>query len=141
MPFDRKHYDLLVAHGLCPGCKGTPRPGRKFCPECSKKGTDYARQWRKDHPGRDAKWARKLRGKRKLRGDCTRCGKKAERGAYCAACLAYSASLRNPNPKKGYTCSLCKGTEQPARHDRRSCPLRFKVDIIAYASARQAVEL
>lgn len=76
-------YEFYKEKGICVYChKQKAKPGKCYCQDC----LEHVRKWRDKH--RD-QWNRKNRERyasRKKMGLCVKCGKKAEKGIYCADC-------------------------------------------------------
>lgn len=127
----RERHATLKAAGLCPKCKGTPRPGQTYCATCrdyiaaKTAGTVKERQARC--------WQ-----KRRREGRCTECGrgrpaivkagpKAGQVGLTCLGCRARkrltNAAWDRRNGRVKGPAQRCSGCGTPG-HRRTTCPRR-----------------
>jgi len=123
------YYRELKRLGICPRCKTDVPAGRVYHKHCQRainaKANASKNAWR----------TRKLEA-----GLCIACG-----NAPLVTQTMCDACRRRHNGKARYTrttdrrpkCLLCRDRG----HNKRTCPRRFRVNVIEYAVARAAVEL
>lgn len=82
---DLGEYELRKSLGICPRCKGDPKPGRVCCAACIAK----VQAWQVAHPASTRDKVRAFRHRRIAAGLCWRCGalRTAESKAVCGWCL------------------------------------------------------
>ena len=148
-------YRTLVAAGLCPGCKGPPRPGKTRCLPCQEKCApkNPAAIARKRERGRQ--WMARLKAKRIARGQCGGCGepkpginpRTGKRYTDCISCLM--GRIASQRKRRGHVdvhkCGRCGelGHTRPVcerlRRSRLDQPTAYApISVVEYASARVA---
>ena len=137
MGFDRERYDMLRAALLCVRCKGDSPTGTSSCKDCRKKMVR-----RPPTKKQIRKQTIKRRKQMRREGRCIRCRK--EKIGRCDNCARYHRATyltKKPTPGAKRVCTVCRGTVGPPRHNRSSCPLRFRsdLDIDGYATSRHEV--
>lgn len=137
---EREEYQLLKAAGLCPRCKGPPKPGRVMCAACIADVIAYGKRHHAEQRARHRRYRKEQFHARKQAGLCVLCGRaRAGDTQKCEPCrLAYNERHRpGATTGKAYTCALCHGKG----HDKRTCPVPAAVEhtltIEHYAAARQ----
>lgn len=112
-------YAAMVEAKICASCKGTPRPGRRYCGRCA--GLQAA--W---HAPRSGQLQRNLRAKRIAAGMCSYCG-------------AYP-----PKPgRKGCVICLDKKAKASQRHGARPRPTAFTAEdaLLLTGKAQRMVQM
>jgi hypothetical protein len=131
--YAREYKATLKAAGLCPNCKGTPDPGHVYCRKC----LAWFARYNKTNKRAKYSWKR-MRQRRVNRGVCGLCGKRPlDLQTMCRPCAdrKRQQGLKYRKTTKKLRCSMCG----ELGHQKRSCPLRFRVDIVHYGTMRHDV--
>lgn len=136
--YKRESRLLAKSLGVCTRCfKNDAQEGFAYCASCRSvvnsapsRSTNYRPRWEQKHV---------------KAGRCKRCGNEPLASTrYGVKCLRkFRAATSKDRPVSPIRwCSLCSkaGRERKPgdRHNARSCPFRFKIDVVEYATARRA---
>lgn len=121
----REAYELLKGAGLCPGCKGDPKPGRVYCETCAARCCMQT-------PEQKSTRAKKTRANRRAAGKCSNCPnprddmRKGKASTRCVQCrIANAEEARRRRPPKGIKPVHCQKCGEQG-HMRQTCPQIWK---------------